>query len=29
LPWFKVTGKNGNYVVDEEAVVPKGTTVTA
>jgi Rieske Fe-S protein len=29
LPWFKVTGKNGNYVVDEEAVVPKGTKVTA
>jgi cytochrome b6-f complex iron-sulfur subunit len=28
LPWFKVTGKGGNYVVDEEAVVPKGTTVT-
>jgi Rieske Fe-S protein len=29
LPWFKVTGKGGNYVVDEEAMVPKGTTVTA
>lgn len=29
LPWFKVTGKGGTYVVDEEAVVPKGTTVTA
>lgn len=27
LPWFKVSGKGGNYVVDEEAVVPQGTKV--
>ena len=27
LPWFKVSGKGGNYVVDEEAVVSQGTKV--
>jgi len=28
LPWFKVTGSGGNYVVDESAVVPPGTRAT-
>jgi len=28
LPWFKVTGSGGNYVVDENAVVPPGTRAT-
>ncbi len=27
LPWFKMTGKDGNYVVDEDVVVPQGTKV--
>ncbi len=29
LPWFKVTGSAGNYVVDEDVTVPQGTKVTA
>jgi Rieske Fe-S protein len=29
LPWLKVSGSGGSYVVDEEKVVPPGTKVTA
>jgi cytochrome b6-f complex iron-sulfur subunit len=29
LPWVKVTESDGTYTVDEEAVVPPGTKVTA
>jgi nitrite reductase/ring-hydroxylating ferredoxin subunit len=29
LPWFKVAGSAGNYVVDEDVVVPQGTKVSA
>ncbi len=29
LPWFKVSGSGGNYVVDEDVMVPQGTKVTA
>ena len=29
LPWVKVSGSAGTYTVDEEAVVPPGTKVTA
>jgi Rieske Fe-S protein len=29
LPWVKVSGSAGNYVVDEDLVVPPGTRVTA
>jgi Rieske Fe-S protein len=29
LPWFKVSGSGGNYVVDEDVTVPQGTKVTA
>jgi Rieske Fe-S protein len=29
LPWFKVSGSSGNYVVDEDVTVPPGTKVTA
>jgi len=29
LPWVKVSGSGGTYVVDEDARVPPGTTVTA
>jgi cytochrome b6-f complex iron-sulfur subunit len=29
LPWVKVSGSGGTYSVDEEAVVPRGTKVTA
>jgi cytochrome b6-f complex iron-sulfur subunit len=25
LPWFKVTGTGGSYVVDEDVIVPPGT----
>jgi Rieske Fe-S protein len=27
LPWVKVSGSGGNYVVDEEVMVPLGTKV--
>lgn len=29
LPWLKVSGSAGNYVVDEDQVVPAGTKVKA
>jgi cytochrome b6-f complex iron-sulfur subunit len=29
LPWLKITGSAGNYVVDEDETVPPGTKVTA
>ena len=29
LPWMKVSGSGGNYVVDEDVVVPSGTKLTA
>lgn len=29
LPWAKVSGSAGNYVVDEDQVVPQGTKVKA
>jgi len=29
LPWVKVSGSAGNYVVDEDVVVPAGTKVKA
>lgn len=29
LPWHKVTGSGGNYVVDEDETVPPGTKVKA
>ena len=29
LPWVKVTGSAGNYIVDEDQVVPAGTKVKA
>jgi cytochrome b6-f complex iron-sulfur subunit len=29
LPWYKVTGSDGTYVVDEDTTVPAGTKVKA
>ena len=29
LPWLKVTGEGGKYVVDEQTTVPAGTKVSA